>query len=405
MRKFALLTSLVLIFTIPWETAITISTLGTLTKLVGFGAAGIWAVSVLFTGRLRKFRAYHIAVLIFMLYNMASIFWTVDYDLTITRIKTYLQLAIMTWLFWDLFTTPESLRWAMQVFIFGGYVTIISQLYNFASGQTIAAYSDGRFSGAGQNAVELALIFSLTLPLAWYLATNQKPGSGATIVKIINFAYIPFALLATILTASRTALITNMPGLLYIVGTMYKIKPVYRFLIFFMIITALVVVVPLIPQATLDRLSTIGTSIAENDLGGRMSLWKGSYAIFLDHPVIGIGSDALSSPNQLGSFAHNTFLSILTELGLIGLFLFLGVLTIVIYQAIRQPRSFAILWLTVIAIWMIGVFTLTWEYTKPTWFFLNLVVISGGIYCQQNNPISNSRISIEPLAGQKFSIG
>ena len=76
-----------------------------------------------------------------MLYNVASLFWTVSYDLTLMRIKTYIQLAVLTWILWDLFTTPESLRMAMQVFIFGAYLTIASQLVNLLSGQTISTYT------------------------------------------------------------------------------------------------------------------------------------------------------------------------------------------------------------------------------------------------------------------------
>jgi O-antigen ligase len=389
-RKIALFTTLVLVFTIPWETAITINSLGTLTRLIGFGAAGIWVASVLISGKFRKFIAYHIAVLLFMLINVASLFWTVSFDLTIERIKTYIQLAILSWILWDLFTTPESLRWAMQVFIFGGYLTITSQLLNFLSGQIISTYEQGRFTGAGQNAGEFALILSLSLPLAWHLAITQKPGAGANILKMVNFAFIPLALLATILTASRTSLVTNIPGLLYIAGTMRKIKPVYRVLVFIVIITASLVIWQYIPQATVARLSTIGDSIAGSDLGGRVKLWKESFAIFLNYPILGIGANALSSPGQLGAFAHNTFLSILTELGIFGLLSFLIVVTIVIYHTIKQSSPYSILWGTVFIIWVIGVFTLTWEYTKTTWFFLNLIVISAGINKRCDQPVRES---------------
>jgi O-antigen ligase len=388
-RKAALVAALVLIFTIPWETAITFSSLGTLTRLIGFGAAGVWIVSVLSTARLRKLHVYHIAVLSFMLFNLASIFWTVSYDLTVTRIKTFLQLAVLVWLLWDLFITPESLRMAMQIFIFGAYLTIASQIYNLLSGQIISTYEQGRYTGAGQNANEFSLILSLSLPLAWHLATSQKPSAEALFLKIVNFAYIPLAILATMLTASRTALVTDIPGLLYIAGTMNKIRPVYRALVFVLIITAFVIVVPLIPPATFERLATIGDSIAGNDLGGRVRLWAGSFAIFIDHPFLGIGSNALSAPGQLGSFAHNTFLSIMAELGLVGLLLFSGILFIVVYEAIKQPRQYSILWITVIITWIIGVFTLTWEYTKATWFFLSLVIISAGIYNQPDKHTEN----------------
>jgi O-antigen ligase len=388
-RKIAFLTTLVLIFTIPWETAITVSSLGTLTRLIGFGAAGIWGVSVIISGRLRRFHAFHVAFVLFVLFNLASVFWTVNYEFTSTRIKTFAQLAVLSWILWDLITTPEELRQVMQVFIIGAYVTIGSQLYNFFLGQTIETYSAGRFSGAGQNAVEFALILSLSLPLAWYLAISQKPGRGANILKAINFAYIPLALLATVLTASRTSLVTNVPGLLYILGTLRKIRMQYRILIFIVFIIAVIAVQPLIPQATLERLSTIGQSISGNDLGGRTKLWVEGLNIFLAHPFIGIGSNGLSAPTVLGTFAHNTFISILAELGLVGLLLFLAILVIVFFEAIKQPEPFSALWLTVLLVWFVGVFTLTWEYTKPTWFFLSIIVISGGIYHRRTVPAEN----------------
>lgn len=404
MRRIAVIFALILIFTIPWETAITIGSVGTLTRLIGFGVAGIWVASVLVTGKLRKFHVYYIAVLAFMLFSLASIFWTVNVDLTLIRVKTYAQLALMTWILWDIFTEPRSLRMAMQIFIFGAYLTIASQFINFVSGQTIAIYSEGRYTGVGQNANELALILSISIPLAWHLVITQTSGHGAGILKVINFVYIPLALLATILTASRTALLTNIPALLYIAGTIRNIRPVHRLLFFTIMLTAFVVIWPSIPQATFDRLATIDDSIARNDLGGRVSLWKGSFRIFLEHPILGIGSNSLDSPDQLGALAHNTFLSILAELGLVGFLLFSGVLSIVIFQAFKQPAPYSILWLTVIAVWGVGACTLTWEYTKTTWFILNLVIISAEIYQRHDKPAENTSFSVVSWVNPKISV-
>lgn len=397
-RKLALFAVLGLIFTIPWETAITVSSLGTLTRLIGFGAAGLWIASVLVTGKIRKFHAYLVAVFCFVFFNVASIYWTFSYDLTVERIKTYIQLAILTWFLWDLLNTSGSLRLAMQVFIFGAYLAIASQLINLATGKIISTYEQGRFSGAGQNANEFSLILSLSLPLAWHLAITQEPGRSAVFLKIVNIVFIPLALIATFLTASRTSLVTDIPGLVYIAATIQGIKPVYRMLVIILIFTMIVVIAPVVPEATVSRLMTIGDSISGNDLGGRVMLWNGSFRIFSNHPFLGIGSNALSAPGQLGSYAHNTFLSIMAELGLVGFILFSGILLIVIYEAFKQPKPYTILWLTVISVWLIGTFTLTWEYTKPTWFFLTLVVISAGVFNNNHQPLENSSASAVALA-------
>jgi len=393
MQKIARFIVLVFIFTIPWENAFTFSTLGSLARIIGLGAAGFWVISVIVRTRVRKLQFFHFVVFFFVLYNMASIFWTFDYEWSYARLKTYSQIGILAWILWDLFTTSESLRAALQAFILGGYVVIASTFYNFISGQTISQWEYGRFSGAGQNAVELGLILSLSLPVAWHLATTQREGLGSNVMKLINFAFIPAALLAIILTASRTALITIIPALLYIIGTMHRIRPIFRFLVFIMFILAVFIGQSFVPTATLERLGTIGSSIAVGDLGGRMVLWKESLSIFQEHFLIGIGSGALNASSQLGGAAHNTFLSILTELGVIGFLLFLGVLAIVIFRAINQPKSYSILWLTVLSIWIFGVQSLTYEYAKSTWFFLNLIVISAAIYNRNNAFIEDQAIA------------
>ena len=95
---------------------------------------------------------------------------------------------------------------------------------------------------------------------------------------------------------------------------------------------------------------------------------------------MGIGSGALTTAIGASEVAHNTFLSVLAELGLIGFTLFIVILGIVVHQAIKQSKQHSGLWLTILLIWAIGVSTLTWEYRKPTWLLLSLIVISANLF-------------------------
>jgi O-antigen ligase len=249
---------------------------------------------------------------------------------------------------------------------------------NYLIGRGISVSGD-RYAGAGLNAVDLSLILALGLPVAWHLSTSAGNSFKDRVLRLVNYAYIPASLFAVILTASRTALFAIVPAVLYIVGTATRLKPSSRILIFVFFIGTLFALQPHIPQATVDRLATIDDTIAAGDVGGRMKLWSGSMATFSEHPLLGVGSGALHTPTVLGSVAHNTFLSVLAELGLIGFIFFCAVLAIVAYQAVNQPKWLSGLWITVLAIWAIGVFALTWEYTKQTWLFLSLVVISANL--------------------------
>ena len=278
----------------------------------------------------------------------------------------------------------------MQVFILGGYIAVASAVLNFMAGHFISESEIGRFTGAGVNAVEFAMVLSISLPIAWQLASTQKKGVGSNLLRVINFAFIPAALFTIILTGSRTGLFGIIPGLLYIMFTMGRVKFIYRFLVLVVFVFALFIGQALVPQVTLHRLGTVGTSIASEDLGGRVALWQQSAKVFLEHPLLGIGSGSLAAPSLLGTFAHNTFLSILTELGILGFIQFIAVLLIVIYQAYKQPRPYSIFCLIVFVTWVISINSLTWEYSKITWFILNMVIITAGVYGREDKTANSS---------------
>jgi O-antigen ligase len=382
MRKLAFLLSLVIVFTIPWEDAITIGTLGTLTRIIGLVAAFVWLGSALISGRVRKPHPFHVLVIIFVLWNILSIFWSGAYSETLQHIITYSQLAILAWILWDLYTTPKTVSSALQAYILGAYVAIGSTIYNYMRGQEISIYSGGRYAGANANAGDLALILALGIPLAWYLAISAPHGTRGNIQKIINIAHIPLAIFAIMLTASRTAIFAIIPSAIYIALTATRLKPILRIFLPIVLLMALFILEPFIPRSSLDRLGTTWGSIAAGDLGGRVKLWEKSFAIFSEHPIIGIGAGDLPVSTELGAVAHNSYLSVMAELGVIGFILFAMIFIEVFYQALRQAKQDGGLWLAVFAIWAIGVFTLSWEFRKPTWLFLSLIVISANCTIQ-----------------------
>jgi O-antigen ligase len=267
----------------------------------------------------------------------------------------------------------------MQTYILGAYVAIFSTVYNYVLGQEIKLYSGGRYAGVG-NANDLALVLTIGLPIAWHLVSASDNRLNKRIMKLINLVYLPAASFAIILTGTRTAIFAVLPAFAYILWTTNRLKPTVRILVFIALVCSIFLIQPYIPQSAIERFGTTSASLASGDLGGRIKLWNGALSIFLDHPYWGIGSGALSSEHELGAVAHNTFLSVLAEVGLIGFLLLLCILAIIAYQITKQNKHYAQLWTTVWAIWAIGVFTLTWEYRKVTWLILTLTVVSANLF-------------------------
>lgn len=379
MRKITYLASLILIFSIPWEDSITVASLGSIARIVGIAVAGLWVATVLLEGKFRKPSAFHVLVLLFFLWNLASIFWSLNPQSTIQRIETYAQIFFLMLICWDVYQTPDQLRAGLQAYVLGAYVLVISTIFNYLSGNVSVQY-EGRYSATGVNAVDVALILILGLPLAIPIAMEHffvaGKGVRGAISRAIDLFYIPLSVFTIILTGSRTSLIAILPFAIFMIGTQ-RISFERKLLISVAVILCAAVALPLIPQSVIARLSTIGMSIGQGDLGGRVNLWMEGIAELAQHPILGIGGGAIDT--TIGAAVHNTFLSIAVETGFIGFVLFLAILGTVINALAKMSRLESPLWLAILFTWAIGVLSLSWEFRKVTWIVLSFIVIAGSV--------------------------
>jgi O-antigen ligase len=169
------------------------------------------------------------------------------------------------------------------------------------------------------------------------------------------------------------------------------------------LISALFALHPLVPQSSVQRLATTGSSIAEGDLGHRVYIWHEGLAVFAEHPFLGIGSDAFRTAVESNRLAHNVFLSVLVEVGIVGFVLFVIILAIAVYQAMHQPKWDARFWLTTLMVWTLGAFTLNWSWKKQTWLFLGLAVVGAGLPVRHDGSILHSEFPVKSVGSPNLS--
>jgi len=376
MRRIAFALSLVFIFMVPWE-GVARFPVGTMARTLGLVAGAFWLATVIIEGRLRKLTVYHIMVGLFVLWNALSLFWSADPNRSMAHLRTWVQTLVLVFIIWDLYTTREAILAGLQAYILGAYVAIGTAVQNYFSGN--AYYTNyQRFSPGDTNPDGFGFILALGIPLAWYLIGSKTTNRMSPLWKFINYAYIPAAFLGLALSGTRTALIASLVGMAFGLISLTRLRIWARIAI---VILLTAVTIYLLPQLqtleSFQRLGTTGTELTQGDLNNRTNNWREGLDAFVEHPIIGVGSNMYRSINSLGKVGHNSFISVLVELGLIGFLLFGIILAIVINQAWSHPskwdRSF---WLTVFAVWTIGSSTLTWEHRKTTWLFLSFIVAS-----------------------------
>jgi O-antigen ligase len=407
-RKITYIFSLVLIFILPWEDSISTASLGSIARLMGFVVAGFWLATVIMEGKFRKPHLFHMLVLLFFLWNFLSLYWSVGTENTVQRIKTYSQIFLLLLIFWDLFQKQEELRAGLQVYVLGAYVLVASTIYNYLAGNVAVQY-EGRYSATGINANDVALILILGmpigLPIAMELLFTIPRNFKGFLQRAVNFLYIPLSIFAIVLTGSRTSIIAVIPFTIFLIGTQ-RIKIERKLLIFMAIFVSVLIFLPLVPQAVIHRIGTVGQSIAAADMGGRVTMWRKSIEVIANHPILGLGSGAVD--RMIGGAVHNTFLSITAETGIVGLLLFFSILGLVVYEAIRMPRRISALWIAIFLTWLIGIVSLSWEFRKVTWILLSFMIIESSLWKQRqeqekeaNKRINFSGVARQPVASVK----
>jgi len=388
MRTIILVLSLAFIFTIPWEGVIEPPGLGSAPKLIGFALSAVWVANVVITGRLRKPGLFQIAVCLFVLWNAVSVFWSANPDETVGRVMTWAQLLAFAFILWDLYTTRTALLAGLQAFILGEYVAIGITLQNYFSGNAYYTHYQ-RFSPSEQsNPDGFGIIVALGISVAWYLAGSESTTKWGRILKLLNYAYIPAAFIGITLSGTRTAMLASIPAIAFGLASLTRLRLAARIAIFLILTWAVLILLPQFQELrSFQRFSTTVPELTQGDLNGRTEKWSEGLDSFLEHPLLGVGSNMYHSVTSRGNEAHNAFISVLVELGLIGFALFGTVLTIALIKAWNQPKWEATFWLTLLMTWAIGASSLSYEHRKATWLFLSLVVVSAALTSHRDKQI------------------
>jgi O-antigen ligase len=380
MRTISYYLSLLLVFLLPIEGLFRIPGTGTTVKWIGLGVGLFWVATVFITKRVRRPSPLQIALAAFVLWNGLSVFWSTNPTRSGNHFFTWVQLLGMALMFWDLYTTRPAVLNALQMYVLGAYVAVGSAAQNYLAGRAFYTNYE-RFASGDTNPDGFGFILALGIPIAFYLASKQGGSSMSRLVRSINYVYIPVAFLGLALSGTRTALLASLVGLAFGLTTLTRVRLWVRIIILVLLVSSVLYLVPYVQSLkSFQRLGTTATELTQGDLNNRTNNWKEGLEAFKAHPILGVGANMYRTVNTWDKVAHNSFLSVLVELGLIGFILFAFILGIALTEAWRNKylseRSF---WTTLFIVWSMGAFTLTWEYRKTTWLFLSLMVANAAV--------------------------
>jgi O-antigen ligase len=383
LTKLAFASLRLLVFAMPWEDAITISNFGTSVRLIGMVALGLGILAIVESGKIRRPAAGHIVLGLFVLLAALSYMWSLYPEGTLIQAFSYIQLFAMVWLIWELAPRLREQMRLMRAYVFGTLVSATDTLYLFLSHQE-SVYQ--RYAGAKLDANDLGLIMALSVPMSYYLLIENK----GWMVWVYRVQLI-LAGTTILLTASRGATLATLVALSIVPLTQARLTGRQRIALIMTVSLLVYGVVFFVPATSWERLSTLPSEIEQGTMTGRTIIWKAGWEIFRAHPFLGIGANAfrlivsrvLAEPIRLEERdpappAHNTFLSVLVEQGVIGFTVFCALLGVLAASLKAMPSFQQRLWIVSLGVWVVGVSSLTWEMRKPTWFFFGLIMAQCG---------------------------
>ena len=314
------------VFAVPWENVVIFPGVGTVGKVAGIAAFGVTVVGVLLTAKVRKLASYHWVAFAYLCWVILSAFWGVNtycspvYGCPVRiMINKYILVLTMVWVLWEATPTRSRLTNLFQAYVLGAYVAAGNTIYQYVVGASLAkAY--GRYAAENFDPNSLGMELALAFPMAWYLGSISSSGFQ----RWLNRSYFLAGTVAILLTGSRGAMLATIVALSVVPWTLTHVRRGVRIAAVVSMLAAGVLAIRFVPAELFKRLSTTSSEISEGGLNGRLEIWKAGIALVPARPLQGYGPAGwqLVISRRLGlPGPHNTFLSILVDEGLIGLFL------------------------------------------------------------------------------------
>jgi O-antigen ligase len=316
-----------------------------------------------------------LAVFAFVLWVSASVLWASDMDAALSRTVTFLGVFGLMVVVALLERKYLVLMWVLFAFsaalsVPAGYILPVPE------GSDMVEV--GRFGPGGTDPNSYALLVTIAFFAAYFGVLRHR--------RMILYLLVPVFLYGIFATQSRTALVALVatPVLAALVPRLAARLGPRTLLLYALGAAALAVIVLAIPSvggAAVERYASLSDPQSGQTWNGRESIWPAALQVIASHPFVGVGAGNFAEftfqqstyiasksaeAGEVAGVAHNIILGVTSELGFVGLILFLGVLFFAFKGAlpIAQGSDLGLGIFLGLIVFIIAGMTLQWEYHK-----------------------------------------
>lgn len=275
----------------------------------------------------RKIKTFDVLAIVFIAYAFLSSLYSPSPILTLERATTVLVLYISVfWIIWKYAYDQGPEKIVSLILNVTLLIFIINYLWIFIVPHQ--AFLGGRFQGMLENPNSIGVTCAILLPLSLWESIEAK--------KMTPLFFL--MLLGLILCASRNSIAATIISLGYFV---YVRSKKYKPLIFFFSLSFILIIYWAVETLIRHLFHSYIRTETIPTMGGRIDVWPRVLDLIRNKPIFGYGFGveskilALKYPiilGKFGSYAHNSYLGMMLQLGIFGAILFFAPLFILLWK-------------------------------------------------------------------------
>ncbi len=320
---------------------------------------------------------FYLFVAVTLISTLASMIWiakTQSVFFTMVEVIKFLVVVIYFFIFYFYLETTDEIHLFFKYWVIISVFEVLLGLFGLVTHNPDFSL-DYRIQGSFANPNLFAMYLNASVYISLYLYLKFKQ-------KIYLFATL-FFIFGIIVSASRGALLGLTLSFLFFIlyKNKYKLRIILSLFFVALVFSFSLAFTDIDLSYNISRLETFSRLDSEDNLGERTHLWKMGIKIIENYPFLGVGkgnfifaaNNLVETEGTKFNAAHNTYISIASETGILNLLIFLGLLTHVflnLFWYVRANNLLPKIILTILLAFVTQALVMNIENIRFFWGFL-----------------------------------